>query len=145
MERDARFIETDPSVGRRKATDSAFKVDANGVPLDIVARQKENQKVDSNDITNDPMFAEMFGSAGVEVKDPWKKGGNEDHWITNSAPAPVKNTQQTQKPKEEIPLENTIVPSSDPNDITNDPKFKEMMGSMEANNESDSSDSHMIK
>lgn len=141
------FISKNPRIGARTATEKGFKVDANGVPLDIVAKQLENQKKNGNDdITNNPMFAEMFGHPGVEVKDPIKQGGNEDHWFSGTPrPIPKKEVEQQRPTKkvEDIPLENQIVPTNDPNDITNNPKLKEMLKSMEEHNESDSSDSHM--
>ena len=151
MEMNNGFVEKDPSIGSRTATEKGFKVDANGVPLDIIAKQRENEKAKNanggDDITNDPMFAEMFGQAGVAQKDPFSKGGNEDHWISGSpAPIPQKKEEpkKSVKEQEEIPLEQQMIPTNDPNDISNDPKLKEMLNSMGDKNESESSDSHTI-
>ena len=147
MESDVRFIAKDPSVGAKTAKETGFKVDENGIPLDIIAKQRENEKVKNNtssdDITNDPMFAEMFGHAGTKPKDPFSKGGNEDHWISGT-PAPIKKEEPVAKKSNDIPLENQMVPTNDPNDISNDPKLKEMLNSMGDKNESETSDSHTI-
>ena len=139
MDNNVQFIESDPLKGARRPKTTGVKVDSNGVPLDIIAKQKENQKISPDDITNDPAFMEMFGHVGQEQKDPWKKGGNEDNWFCDSPNNPItphpsqQNTQSVTKP---------IDMGSD--DITNDPEFKKMFGKSEevVNNESDSSDSH---
>lgn len=143
---DSNFIGTNPSIGARRPTREGFKVNANGVPLDIIAKQKANENIASNDITNDPEFAKLFGQAGTEIKDPFKKGGNEDHWISGS-PAPIKTkTDATPKPATNETVEK-ITPSDDPNDITNDPNLKAALSNMktsEVNNESELSDSHTM-
>ena len=138
MDNNVQFIESDPLKGARRPKTTGVKVDSNGVPLDIIAKQKENQKISPDDITNDPAFMEMFGHAGQEQKDPWKKGGNEDNWFCDSPNNPItphssqQNTQSVTKPID-----------MGSNDITNDPEFEKMFGKSEVvNNESDSSDSH---
>lgn len=144
---DSNFIGTNPSIGARRPTREGFKVNANGVPLDIIAKQKANENIASNDITNDPEFAKLFGQAGTEIKDPFKKGGNEDHWISGS-PAPIKPKADT-TPKQTTTTETVekIKPSEDPDDITNDPNLKAALSNMqssEVNNESELSDSHTM-
>lgn len=138
MDNNVQFIESDPLKGARRPKTTGVKVDSNGVPLDIIAKQKENQKLSPDDITNDPAFMEMFGHVGQEQKDPWKQGGNEDNWFCDSPNNPItphpsqQNTQTATKPID-----------MGSNDITNDPEFKKMFGKSEVvNNESDSSDSH---
>ena len=61
MDNNVQFIESDPLKGARRPKTTGVKVDSNGVPLDIIAKQKENQKISPDDITNDPAFMEMFG------------------------------------------------------------------------------------
>lgn len=144
---DSNFVGTNPSIGARRPTREGFKVNANGVPLDIIAKQKANENIASNDITNDPEFAKLFGQAGTEIKDPFKKGGNEDHWISGS-PAPIKTKTDT-TPKQTTTTETVekIKPSEDPDDITNDPNLKAALSNMqssEVNNESELSDSHTM-
>ena len=138
MDNNVQFIMSDPMKGAKRPKTTGVKVDSNGVPLDIIAKQKENQKNSPDDITNDPAFMEMFGHVGQEQKDPWKKGGNEDNWFCDSPNNPItpqssqQNTQPATKPID-----------MGSNDITNDPEFKKMFGKSEVvNNESDSSDSH---
>ena len=139
MDDNVQFITSDPLKGARRPKTTGVKVDSNGVPLDIIAKQKENQKISPDDITNDPAFMEMFGHVGQEQKDPWKKGGNEDNWYSGS-PKPV-TPQQTQQKTQSNTTEPIDMGS---NDITNDPEFEKMFGKSEVvNNESDSSDSHM--
>ena len=144
---DSNFIGTNPSIGARRPTREGFKVNANGVPLDIIAKQKANENIASNDITNDPEFAKLFGQAGTEIKDPFKKGGNEDHWISGS-PAPIKTTTNpAPKPTKSEPVEK-ITPSGDPDDITNDPNLKAALSNMNSsgvNNEPELSGSHTMK
>ena len=138
MDNNVQFIMSDPMKGAKRPKTTGVKVDSNGVPLDIIAKQKENQKAAPDDITNDPAFMEMFGHVGKEQKDPWKKGGNEDNWYSGSPkPIPPQPTKQDVQPaKEPIDMGS--------NDITNDPEFEKMFGKSEVvNNESDSSDSHM--
>ena len=103
-----------------------------------VRNQKENRKTAPDDITNDPAFMEMFGHAGQEQKDPWKKGGDEDNWFSGSLkPVTPQPTQQKTQPATTEPV------NMGSNDITNDPEFEKMFGKSEVvNNESDSSDSH---
>ena len=138
MDNNTQFIMSDPMKGARRPKTTGVKVDSNGVPLDISAKQKENQKLSPDDITNDPTFMEMFGHVGQEQKDPWKKGGNEDNWYSGS-PKPI-TPQQTQQKTQSITTEPIDMGS---NDITNDPEFEKMFGKSEVvNNESDSSDSH---
>lgn len=139
---DQKFIYTDPSVGVKRPKQTSFKVDANGVPLDVVAKQQANNGVGSGDITNDPMFLEMFGSVGKEVKDPIKQGSNEDRWISgNSTPI-----QETQPKKNEEPKVENMVSVEDPDDISNNPELLSMLNNnKEAKNESDSSDSYTMK
>ena len=138
MDNNTQFIMSDPMKGARRPKTTGVKVDSNGVPLDIIAKQKENQKLSPDDITNDPTFMEMFGHVGQEQKDPWKKGGNEDNWYSGS-PKPI-TPQQTQQKTQSITTEPIDMGS---NDITNDPEFEKMFGKSEVvNNESDSSDSH---
>ena len=137
MDNNVQFIMSDPMKGARRPKTTGVKVDSNGVPLDIIAKQKENQKISQDDITNDPTFIEMFGHVGQEQKDPCKQGGNEDNWYSGS-PKPV-TPQETQQN-----AQSTTEPiDMGSNDITNDPKFEKMFGKSEVvNNESDSSDSH---
>ena len=138
MDNNVQFIMSDPMKGAKRPKTTGVKVDSNGVPLDIIAKQKENQKAAPDDITNDPAFMEMFGHVGKEQKDPWKKGGNEDNWYSGSAkPVPPQPTKQDVQPvKEPIDMGS--------NDITNDPEFEKMFGKSEVvNNGSDCSDSHM--
>ena len=131
MDNNVQFIMSDPMKGARRPKTTGVKVDSNGVPLDL--------KTAPDDITNDPVFMEMFGHAGQEQKDPWKKGGNEDNWYSGS-PKPV-TPQPTQQKIQPITTEPIDMGS---NDITNDPEFKKMFSKSEVvNNESDSSDSHM--
>ena len=138
MDNNLQFIVTDPMKGAKRPKTTGVRVDSNGVPLDIIAKQKENQKTSPDDITNDPAFMEMFGHVGHEQKDPWKKGGNEDNWISGS-PKPI-TPQSTQKNTKSV--EEPIDMGSD--DITNDPNFEKMFGKTEVvKNESDSSDSHI--
>ena len=138
MDNNTQFIMSDPMKGARRPKTTGVKVDSNGVPLDIIAKQKENQKLSPDDITTDPTFMEMFGHVGQEQKDPWKKGGNEDNWYSGS-PKPI-TPQQTQQKTQSITTEPIDMGS---NDITNDPEFEKMFGKSEVvNNESDSSDSH---
>ena len=138
MDNNTQFIMSDPMKGARRPKTTGVKVDSNGVPLDIIAKQKENQKLSPDDITNDPTFMEMFGHVGQEQKDPWKKGGNEDNSYSGS-PKPI-TPQQTQQKTQSITTEPIDMGS---NDITNDPEFEKMFGKSEVvNNESDSSDSH---
>ena len=138
MDNNTQFIMSDPMKGARRPKTTGVKVDSNGVPLDIIAKQKENQKLSPDDITNDPTFMEMFGHVGQEQKDPWKKGGNEDNWYSGS-PKPI-TPQQTQQKTQSVTTEPIDMGS---NDITNDPEFEKMFGKSEVvNNESDSSDSH---
>ena len=139
MDNNVQFIASDPLKGARRPKTTGVKVDSNGVPLDIIAKQKENQKTAPNDITNDPEFEKMFGHVGREQQDPWKKGGDEDNWYSGS-PKPV-TPQPTQQKTQPITTEPIDMGS---NDITNDPEFEKMFGKSEVvNNESDSSDSHM--
>ena len=65
MDNNVQFIESDPLKGARRPKTTGVKVDSNGVPLDIIAKQKENQKTAPNDITNDPEFKKMFGKSEV--------------------------------------------------------------------------------
>lgn len=142
------FIGTNPSIGARRPSREGFKVDSDGTPLDIIAKQKANENIGSDDITNDPMFSQLFGHAGKKVKDPFSQGGNEDHWISGT-PTPIKKESETKKKVEEP---NTInVQSEDPNDITNDPQLQSMLenmhsGSEVSKNESETniSDSHTM-
>ena len=106
MDNNVQFIMSDPMKGARRPKTTGVRVDSNGVPLDIIAKQKENQKTAPDDITNDPAFMEMFGHAGQEQKDPWKQGGNEDNWYSGS-PKPKTNTQtKTQATKTETKTQN---------------------------------------
>ena len=142
------FIGTNPSIGARRPSREGFKVDSDGTPLDIIAKQKANENIGSDDITNDPAFAKLFGHAGKKVKDPFSQGGNEDHWISGS-PVPIKNESRTEKKVAEQP--SAITQSEDPNDITNDPNLQGMLknmhsGSEVSTNESEKniSDSHTM-
>lgn len=138
MDNNVQFIASDPMKGARRPKTTGVRVDSNGVPLDIIAKQIENRKTAPDDITNDPAFMKMFGHAGQEQKDPWKKGGNEDNWFSGS-PKPV-TPQPTQQKTQPVTTEPVNMGS---NDITNDPEFEKMFGKSEVvNNESDSSDSH---
>ena len=67
MDNNVQFIESDPLKGARRPKTTGVRVDSNGVPLDIIAKQKENQKTAPDDITNDPNFEKMFGNC-KEIK-----------------------------------------------------------------------------
>ena len=138
MDNNVHFIASDPMKGAKRPKTTGVRVDSNGVPLEIIAKQMENRKTSPDDITNDPAFMKMFGHAGQEQKDPWKKGGNEDNWfVGTSKPIAPQPTQQKAQPVTE-PV------NMGSNDITNDPDFEKMFGKSEVvNNESDSSDSHI--
>lgn len=133
MDNNVQFIVTDPMKGAKRPKTTGVKVDSNGVPLDIIAKQHAQ-----DDITNDPAFMEMFGHVGQEQKDPWKKGGNEDNWFSGpSKPIVSQPTQQTTKSATES------IDDMGVDDITNTPEFEKMFGKTEViNNESDFSDSH---
>jgi hypothetical protein len=133
------FVGTNPSIGARRPTREGFKVDSDGTPLDIIAKQKANDNVGSDDITNDPMFAQLFGHAGKKVKDPFSQGGNEDHWFSGT-PTPIKKESET-KSEKKVEEPNTITPSEDPNDITNDPKLQNMLKNMNSGSEASTNES----
>lgn len=129
------FIGTNPSIGARRPSREGFKVDSDGTPLDIIAKQKANENIGSDDITNDPMFAQLFGHAGKKVKDPFSQGGNEDHWISGTpTPIPTKKESET-KTEKKVEEPNTIVSTDDPNDITNDPQLQSMLENMHSDSE----------
>ena len=65
MDNNVQFIASDPLKGARRPKTTGVRVDSNGVPSDIIAKQKENQKTAPDDITNDPEFEKMFGKSEV--------------------------------------------------------------------------------
>lgn len=143
---------SDPSVGARRPQQTGFKVDANGVPLEIIEKEKANKKTSSNDITDDPAFKALFGHAGTEVKDPVSEGGNEDHWISGTANIPPSQASKQKEPEkkpiaqEDIPIDQMMIPTNDPNDISNNPELQKMLSGMKEDKiESDTSDSHTMK